>query len=72
MPRPSEELFDYSIDINCMKNLAFDSQYSKIVSKLKSLVIENMKNTNDGFHGKEKLKKDGFDRNTGENVKKSK
>jgi len=44
---PDEELYQISVDENCMNNLAFNDDYKNIKTKLKDILVSELKNQND-------------------------
>lgn len=64
-PRPSEELFNISNDIHCMKNLASLKKYQRTKEKMRIVLDAWQESTGDVFPGKDALKQDRNDRVTG-------
>ncbi len=69
-PAPAEELFYTKKDMNCMINLVGNKKYKKEKESLGRQLEKWRKDTDDIYPGKENLKQDSTDRQTGEILKK--
>ena len=68
-PRSSEEIFDIKKDIHCMNNQINNKKLKSTINTLNTALETWQESTGDAFPGREKLKQDTANRQTGAPLK---